>query len=139
MAAVARHAGKVVKGQLILADPTAWRAAVAKHEGRDVWVAVARQQHLRTMPQHRYYWGVVVDSIAGFIGEGRAETHELLKHKFLAVRDVELLDGKSLTMPPTTRTLTVEQFTAYIEAVRVWSSQFLGLSIPDANQVEVTL
>lgn len=139
MSYTARHAGKVTKGQVVFADPVAWRAAVAKHEGRDVWVTVVRQQHARTMEQNRYYWGVVVDSIAGYIGEGREETHELLKAQFLPGREIELLDGKRLKMAGTTRVLSIEEFTGYIERVRVWSAQFLGLSIPDAGQVEATL
>jgi len=139
MSYAVRHAGTVTKGQLILADPAAWRAAVARHEGRQVFVTVVRQQHLRTMPQNRYYHGVVVDSIAGYIGESREETHELLKEKFLPRRRVELLDGKFLEMPPSTRHLSVEAFSAYVEQVRVWAAQWLHLSIPDANQVEVSL
>jgi hypothetical protein len=139
MSYTARHAGTVKQGQLVLADPASWRAAVARHEGRDVFVTVVRQQHLRTMPQNRYYHGVVVDSIAGFIGESREETHELLKAQFLPKRSIELLDGRGLEMPPSTRLLSVEEFAAYIERVRVWAAQFLSLSIPDANQVEVSL
>lgn len=104
-----------------------------------MFVTVVRQQHVRSMEANRYYWGVVVSGIAAYIGEGRDETHDLLKAKFLPGRSVELLDGKVLEMPPTTRTLSVEQFAAYIEAIRVWAAQFLGLSIPDANQVEATL
>lgn len=123
-------------GQLLPADPIAWRTLLARHRGRDVFVTVVRQQHARTLPQNRYYWSVVVDSIAAYIGEGRDETHELLKAKFLPGRAVELLDGQTLEMPPSTRLLDVEQMTAYIEAVRVWAAQFLGLSIPDASQVE---
>lgn len=139
MSYAVRHAGTVKQGQLVLSDPTVWRAAVARHEGRDVFVTVVRQQHLRTMPQNRYYHGVVVDTIAGYIGESREETHELLKERFLPRRRVELLNGQFLEMPPTTRNLTVEQMTEYIERVRVWAAQWLGLSIPDANQVEVNL
>jgi len=139
MSYAVRHAGTVKQGQLVLADPSAWRAAVARHEGRDVWVTVVRQQHLRTMPQNRYYHGVVVDSIAGYIGENREETHALLKEKFLPRRQVELLDGKTLEMPPSTRLLTVEQFTEYIEQVRRWAAEWLHLSIPDANEVEAVL
>jgi hypothetical protein len=75
--------------------------------------------------------------IAGYIGESRDETHELLKSRFLPVRRVELLDGQFIEMPPTTRLLTVEEMTAYIEQVRVWAAQFLGLSIPDAGEVEM--
>jgi hypothetical protein len=52
---------------------------------------------------------------------------------------VELLDGKHVQMPPSTRLLTVEDFTAYVERVKVWASQFLGLAIPEANQVEAIL
>lgn len=140
MAYTARHAGKVnEKGELVLADPSAWRAAVARHKGRDVWVTVVRQQHLRTMPQNRYYHGVICDLIAGYIGETREDTHALLKQKFLPTREVELLDGQKLTMPPSTRLLNTEQMAAYIDSIKRWAAQFLGLSIPDPNEVEVTL
>ena len=139
MSYAVRHAGTIRAGQLVLADPSAWRAAVARHEGRQVFVTLVRQQHLRTMPQNRYYHGVVVDAVAGYIGESREETHALLKEKFLPRRQVELLDGKTLEMPPSTRLLTVEQFTEYIEQVRRWAAEWLHLSIPDANEVEAVL
>jgi hypothetical protein len=136
---VARHAATVKQGQVVFADPAAWRAAVARHEGRQVWVTVKRQQHLRTMPQNKYYWSVVVETIAGHIGEGREDTHELLKQQFLTGRDIELLDGQHLKMPPSTTRLNTEQFSQYVENVKRWASSFLGLYIPDANQVEVSL
>lgn len=140
MAYAVRHAAQVTdQGVVTFADPSAWRAACARHKGRAVWVVVTRQQHLRTMPQNRYYHGVVVSEIAGFTGEERETIHEFLKAKFLPMRDVELLDGQRLAMPASTRLLNVEQFTAYIEECRRWAASFLGLSIPDANQVEVTL
>jgi hypothetical protein len=139
MSYVARHAGRVKKGQLVLSDPAAWRAAVAKHEGRDVWVTVKRQFLSRTPQANRFYWGVVVDHIANCIGESAEDTHELLKAQFLPKRSIELLGGQGLEMPPSTRALSVEEFASYIERVRVWASQFLGLSIPDANEVEVSL
>ena len=132
-----RFPAKVQDGKLVLADPVAWRLHLARHNGREVWVTVSRQQKLHSDNQRKYYFGVVVDMIAGYIGESREETHELLKEKFLPKRKVELLDGQELEMPPSTRRLTVEEFTSFIEAVRVWASQFLGLSIPDANEVEV--
>ena len=139
MSYAVRHAGTVKEGQLVLADPSAWRTAVARHEGRQVFVTVVRQQHLRTMPQNRYYHGVVVDSIAGYIGESREDTHELLKEKFLPRRRVELLGGQFLEMPPSTRHLSVEAFSEYVEQIKLWASEWMHLSIPDANQVEVSL
>lgn len=139
MAYIARHAGRVKQGQLVLSDPAAWRAAVARLDGRDVWVTVRRQFMSRSPQANRYYWGVVVDHIASYIGESSEDTHELLKAQFLPKRSIELMDGRGLEMPPSTRALSVEDFAAYIERVRVWAATFLGLSIPDANQVEVTL
>jgi len=135
-----RHAGRVnEQGELILADPSAWRLAVSRNKGQDVWVTMIRQQHLHSVSQQRYYFGVVVDMIAEFIGETREETHELLKSEHLPQREIELLEGTKLTMPPTTRNLSVEQYTEYIERCRRWAATFLGLSIPDANELEVKL
>lgn len=132
-----RHAGRVSdEGQLIFADPSAWRGALARHRGREVWVTVTRQQHLRSMSQSRYYWGVVVRDIADYIGEGREDTHEYLKAQHLPKRSVELLDGHKLEMPGTTTTLTAAEFAEYIESIRIWSAQFLGLSIPSPGEVE---
>lgn len=131
-----RLAARVKDGQLVLADPVAWRTLLAKHNGREVVVTVTRKQHLRTMPQNRYYHGVVVEMVAGYIGESREETHALLKEKFLPRRKVELLDGQFLEMPPTTRLLSTEEFSAYIEQIKVWAASFLGLSIPESNEVE---
>lgn len=91
------------------------------------------------MSQNRYYWSVVVAEIAAFIGETSEDTHELLKAQFLPGRDIELLDGQTLKMPPTTTRLSIEQMTEYIETVRRWAASFLGLSIPDAGQVEEKL
>jgi hypothetical protein len=138
MSYAARHAGTVKQGQLVLADPASWRAAVSRHEGREVWVSLVRQQHARTLPQNRLYW-VWVTEIAGYIGEGRDETHSLLKQQFLESRDIELLEGKRLTMPPSTRLLNVEEFRGYMDEVQRWAAQFLGLVLPEGDQVEVSL
>lgn len=127
------------QGQLRPADVVAWRSYLARQRGRDVWVTVVRQQHPRSMSQNSYYWGVVVDSIAAHIGESSEETHALLKEKFLPRRSVELLDGKRLEMPPSTRQLTVEGFAAYVDHIKAWAAQWLGLYIPEPGQVEVAL
>lgn len=140
MAYAARHAAKVNDtGVVAFSDPSAWRAVCARHKGRQVWLTIVRQQHMRSPNANRYYWGVVVEEISGFIGESRDDTHELLKAKFLEPRRIELLDGQHIEMPPSTRLLSVEAFAEYVQRVKVWAAQFLGLSIPDPGEVEVTL
>src|SRR5574343_920409 len=123
-----RHAARVdEKGVLVFADPPGWRRAVARNRGYQVWVTVTRQQHLRSMSQSRYYWGVVCRDVADYVGESREDTHQLLKAMHLPKRTVELLEGQKLEMPGTTTTLTVEEMSEYIERCRVWAAQFLGL------------
>ena len=144
MSYVARHAGRVDdKGIVIFSDPSAWRVAVARHRGRDVWITVKRQTRHHSSNQRSYYHGVVVDMIAADIGESNEETHELMKADSAVLRKyarkIELLNGKFIQMPPSTKHLTSEQYTEYIEERRRWAATFLGLSIPDPGEVEVTL
>lgn len=141
MAYLARHAGTVNdQGALTLLDPATWRAACARHRGRAVWVTVSRQQHLRSLPANRYYWGVVVETVAAYIGETREDTHALLKARHLPARSLETIEGIVIDdVPPTTRNLTIEEFSAYVERVKVWAAQFLGLHIPEAHEVEAVL
>lgn len=141
MSYTARHAARVsADGMLTLLDPLAWRAACARHHGHEVWITVKRVQNFRTLAANRYYWGVVVEEVAAYIGEDREETHQLLKMKHLPARSIETLEGVVLDdVPPTTRNLTTEEFAAYIERVKVWAAQFLGLHIPEAGQVEAVI
>ncbi len=127
------------QGVLRPADPVAWRSYLSRQKGRDVWVVVTRQTKLHSDSQRAYYFGVEVDMVAAEIGESKEETHELLKEKFLPRRRIELLNGKFLEMPPSTKPLTSEQMAEYITAIKVWAATFLGLSIPDPNEVEVML
>lgn len=135
----ARHSGRVDEhGVLVLADPSQWRAAVARHRGRNVFVTISRQQHARTLPQNRLYW-VWVGEIADYIGESRDAVHGYLKDQFLPKREVELLEGQRLVMPPTTRTLTVEEFRSYMDQIQAWAASFLGLALPEAGALEAVL
>ena len=134
----ARHAGRVNEhGQLFLTDPSAWRADLARQRNRDVWVTVMRQSTAHTTSQRKYYHGVVCRCVGECIGESADDAHGLLKQEILGKRDAELLDGRHIQMPPTTRFMTVEEFSDYIERCKRWAASFLGLSIPDPGEVEV--
>jgi hypothetical protein len=144
MAYAVRHAGRVnERGELVLSDPVAWRAAVGKHRGRDVWVTVKRQSRAHSDNQRKYYHGCVVDMVAAHIGESNEEAHELMKADSAVLRKyartIETLDGKSIRMAPSTKHLTAEQYAEYIDERKQWAASFLGLYIPDPGQVEVTL
>jgi len=135
----ARHLGHVdEKGVLVLADPPAWRAAVARHRGRDVFVTVSRRQNARTLSQNSLYW-VWCSELGNYIGEPRQAIHELLKERFLPKREIELLEGQRMEMPASTRTLSVEEFSQYMRDIQTWAATFLGLALPEAGALEAVL
>lgn len=139
---VARHLGKVNdKGELVLSNPVEWRAAVSRHKGREVYVTVRRTQQMHSPSARKYYHGVVVEMIAAHIGEDHDDTHDLLKDRspILKAREIELLDGGHLTMPKRTRDLPSDVYAAYVDECVRWAASFLGLYIPPANAMEVTL
>lgn len=130
----ARHSAKVEKGQVIFADPVAWRANVSKHEGYPVWVTVTRVTKPRTLSQNALYH-VWMAMIADHIGDSAKAVHEQMKAEFLQRRNLELLNGKTMSLPPTTTILTTSEMSLYMEKVSAWAGSFLGLYLPSGDQI----
>ena len=142
MAYIPRLPGRVdEQGQLRPSDSVAWRAYLLKNANRDVWITVKRQTKLHSDNARSYYHGVVVEYVANHIGESHDETHEMLKHRspILKARRIELLDGKHLEMPPSTKDLPSDVYAAYVDETMRWAAEWLGLYIPNPDQVEVAL
>lgn len=101
--------------------------------GQTVEVTVERRRKLRTQEQNAYYWGVVVKMIADECGYRTAEeqqgVHVALREKFLPRK------GK-LQIASSTAALDTAQFTDYIEQVRQWAAEDLGIYIPDPNEAK---
>lgn len=131
----ARHSATVSKGQVIFADPVGWRANVCKHEGRQVFVSIVRQSQTRTLPQNRLYWKWI-EEIALNIGDDEQSVHEYLKDKFLLKRVAELLNGKTMELPPSTKRLSTSEMSLYMEKVSAWAASFLGLYLPSGDQMQ---
>ena len=76
-----RHAGHVDdKGMLHLRSVAAWRAAIARNRGRDVFVSIGRASQPKTREQMGYYRGVVLPLLAECWGwDDRDELHFRLK------------------------------------------------------------
>lgn len=86
------------------------------------------------MSQNRYLWGVCYPTLSEWSGHDPEELHEHLKDRFLEREQRELPNGTVMVIHPTTRTLTVEQFSAYVDRVVRWAAE-QGVRIPDANEV----
>lgn len=110
----------------------AWKTHLLKFKGKTVQVTAENLRKVRSTEQNAYYWGVVVRMIADHCGYRTAEevqgVHEELRRKFLTGHG-------PLSVTPSTASLSTEEFSEYVEAVRRWAADELGIYIPDPNEV----
>lgn len=91
----------------------------------------------RSNPQNAYYWGCVLPMVQEgikYLGTEltQGETHDFLKGRF---NTVLIADG--LVAPKSTAALSKVEFSEYIEKVRLFAADFLGVVIPDpSGQIE---
>lgn len=96
----------------------------------------------RSIPQNSYYWGVVVPMVRrGLYDAGydavrtNDEAHAVLKHVFLRKEIVSKETGDMIEMSGSTTALTIPEFNDFLESVCRWASEYLGIIIPDPNEV----
>lgn len=128
------------------------RNAIAAIEAADIGgdetlvVSIDAEEKKRTQQQNRYLWGVVYKTIADndpgfFTGE---QTAALLKNARLSVADVihefckqcflppvHVAVGEGMVLSPSTTRMTRQDFNAYVEDIRRWAADSLGVYVPD--------
>lgn len=87
---------------------------------------------IRSNPQNRYYWGVVIDILSNHTGFDPVDMHEILKHKFLD-RNVVIAD-EVMRIPKSTTSLTTSEFEIYLSQIKEWASIGLSVVLPDPNE-----
>lgn len=127
--------GRVEGGRLQLRNKRAFDTALAKFKDGEVLVTIERAHATRSDAQNRYLWAVVIDLIADHTGFTPDETHECLKAKFLP-KKLAFADGNGVVVDEyviggSTRKLNKVEFGEYIEAIRTWAAEYLGVVIPD--------
>ena len=95
----------------------------------------------RSQQQNAYLWGVVYKSILDhFIATGIYEyssedLHEFLKARFLTHKGKVLDDGENIMVVGVrSNNLDKEEFTNYIQLIKAWAMDKLGIQIPDSNE-----
>jgi hypothetical protein len=96
-------------------------------EGTVLEVMVRKARKPRTLPQNRYYWGVIVEMLANHTGYTKEEMHDALKTEFLSFTDHET----GLTITRSTTELSTIEFRDYCDGIQRWAADKLGFVIPD--------
>ena len=98
----------------------------------------------RSIPQNRYYRGVVVPLVREGLYEAgydevktNEDAHEVLKGLFHKKNIVNKLTGDVITTVLSTTELTIPDFEKYIETICKWAAEFLGVAIPAPHQAYV--
>jgi len=110
------------------------------NKGKNVVVCFKRKGSQRSNPQNRYYWGVVIKEISirlrdlGYLHLEDNDVHEMMKIKFCFEREINENTGEVLDIPKSTTSLTTTEFCEYMDRIRDWAQEFLGIYIPSPNE-----
>lgn len=122
--------GTVKDGKLKLESRDLFLMYVESFDGHEVQLTLKKKSKPRSNQQNRYYWGVVIKTLADHLGYTPDEMHDALRMKFLIDRERQLPTIKSTT------TLSTITFEEYMTSVRQWASQELDCYIPEPNEVD---
>lgn len=109
-------------------------------EGKRVVVSIKEQKRTRSGNQNRYLWGVVYAAIVDeFREHGNNvdvdDIHEYCKVHVGKLKQVFVTgQGEVLTGPGSTAKLSTMEFEYYVEKVRAWAAQVLGITVPLPNE-----
>jgi hypothetical protein len=132
--------GHVRGGRLFIHHRAHFDAQIRQLDSRwTVEVTIQRLRATRSQQQNKYYWSVVIATLAEHTGYTPDELHEVLKQKFIPKR-LALCDGNGevkgeFVMGGSTRTMKTHEFSEYVEAIKRWASEDLDVYIPDSHEV----
>ncbi len=134
-------------GRLIPDEPLVVNDELKTFHEKIVKISIEKTNQ-RSIPQNRYYWGVVVHTIKERFTElgytrtdvsdhgvssplTRDDVHQFLRSNFLR-DDLISGDGEVLgTLSKSTKQLSTDEFVKYLDNVKNWAVQSLDIQIPD--------
>jgi len=106
-------------------------AAIRALDGKYI-VEIKRHRKTRSTDQNNLYWGRLrcLSDCTGYTAE---ELHDLFRHEFLGEDRKMVLDKPLYTIKSTT-TLDTKEFTAYIDKIKLYSAEEIGVYLPDPGE-----
>jgi tagatose-1,6-bisphosphate aldolase len=114
--------------------------ALKSFEGKGIVITIEKRKNKRSNPQNAYFHGVVLPLVYNGLKElghtmPLADVKDLLKLKFLKVPIfVNEETGEITEKIKNTSELTTIEFMEFVSEIQRWSSENLGVNIPDPNQ-----
>ena len=130
--------GEIRNGRLHLHNRRAFDEMVATlRDGWEVEIDIHRLRATRSRKQDKYYFGLVLKNLSEHTGISRDTLHEMMKVKFLSRSEV-VLDAngdviEQIVLGRSIRPLKTDVFARYVDEIRQWAAEKLGLNIPDPD------
>jgi hypothetical protein len=136
MARAAHFLAFADRSRLIFDEPGRVSGFLASLSGQRIEVKLRKHSPRRTLPQNRLLWATYRQALLGmedYSGHSTAELHEAFKVLFCPEKPVVLPGGEEV-MVRSTKLLTVEEMSAFIERVLAKLAEY-GLEVHESMEV----
>jgi len=123
--------GNVTEGKLTFEDKDSFYRYINNLDGR-VEIVVKKFFDSRSQRQNRYYWAVVIDTIAKSTGHTPTEVHDYMRQRFLTEYD----DNSPIPKVKSTTDLNTAGFVEYVTNIVRWASSDMGIYIPEPHETD---
>lgn len=124
--------GTIEKGKLKFDNPHKYIVRIASLEGKKIELILRQQKSKRSLQYNRYYFGVIVEVLANHLGYDKQSMHDNLKLKFASSPD---LSHDGMLIIERTSKMTTVRFMKYCADIQQWAAEFLGVYLPDPNEI----
>ena len=98
-------------------------------------VEIKKYRKPRSSQENRYYWKVIVGTLAMEFGYTEQEMHFELKRLFLSYQKPNIKTGELVTFVRSTTDLDTMEAEIYYEQIRVWCLADYSIYIPLPNEI----
>ena len=104
------------------------------------YIALFDADKARTIPQNRYYWGVVIKMLSDLTGYEPEILHEYLCGKFIGEKSRSVFDNLIMIRQKSS-SLSASEFKEFIEKIRFWAFDKFGsqCDIPDPEGLPISV
>lgn len=113
-------------------NDAAFRRALAQYEGRRVVLTIKAERKASSTPQRRYWFGVIIATLAEQFGMTKDECHEAIMYHFTRYVDDHGLDRRK-----SYNDLTTAEAERLHEEVRAWAAVEHQCYIALPNEIDV--
>jgi len=98
-------------------------------------VEIKKYRKPRSSQENKYYWSVIVGTLAAEFGYTTQEMHFELKRMFLSYQKPNIKTGELTTFIRSTTDLDTMEAEAYYEQIRIWALSEYTIYLPLPNEI----